>query len=141
MTEAEDKTGFTAGPWRVGKPHPQNACAYVYSSDGTEIATLYGGDKAKQDENGVWGPQPQRDASANLIAAATDLYEALKEARTAAVELASLMREGAHDKEEIHWCKVVDKIDAALARARGEAMSASETREGTPKMKYQIKSH
>jgi len=43
------------------------------------------------------------------------LRSALAEGRRAAVELASLMREGAHDKEEIKWCKVVDRIDAALS--------------------------
>jgi len=51
----------------------------------------------------------------NTYGSTDALRSALVEGRQAAVELASLMREGAHDKEEIKWCKVVDRIDAALA--------------------------
>lgn len=60
-----------------------------------EIKDLRGTDRQTSDDVGI-------------------LREALAEGRQAAVELASLMREGAHHKKEIKWCKVVDKIDAAL---------------------------
>ena len=110
--EAEAKTGFTPGPWKV------------FTNTGGDkiigIGELNGGGVADCGF-GVWrGGDAEALANALLIASAPDLYEAAKAGRQAAADLASLMREGAHDKEEIHWCKVVDNIDAALARARGE---------------------
>ena len=58
----------------------------------------------------------------------TSLREALAEGRQAAIELASLMREGAHHKKEIKWCKVVDKIDAALKGVPQPAKPEAEAR-------------
>lgn len=70
----EKETTFTPGPWHVGTPHPQNACAYVIGANGDEIAVLYGADQAEQNADGMWGPQPRREATAALIAAAPGLY-------------------------------------------------------------------
>ena len=70
----EKETTFTPGPWHVGTPHPQNACAYVIGANGEEIAVLYGADPAKQSVDGMWGPQPRRDATAAAMSATPELY-------------------------------------------------------------------
>jgi len=47
--------------------------------DGESLCVLYGfQDDVICDENSVWGDQPIRDATAHLIAAAPEMYKALK---------------------------------------------------------------
>mgnify|MGYP000685704605 FL=1 len=111
----EKETTFAPGPWSVGEPHPQNACAYVLGADGDEVATLYGGDQAKKDDDGIWGSQPIRDATANLIAAAPELYEALSRA---------LAGWGLEKSEPgLNLMEIEKQMKTALARARGEDRS------------------
>lgn len=111
----ERETTFTPGPWHVGTPHPQNACAYVIGATGDEIAVLYGADQAKQDADSMWGPQPRRDATADLIAAAPELYEALSRA---------LAGWGLEKSEPgLNLMEIEKQMKTALARARGEDRS------------------
>lgn len=71
--------GATPGPWHSENDHPLNACATVFCKHANgwklEIATLYHapGDKASQDDNGMWGPHTKRDCNARLIALAPDM--------------------------------------------------------------------
>lgn len=73
------ETQFTPGPWEVGKDG-YGSDGWVYCDDvlGTAVARTDTG-------NGVI-PKAQRDANARLIAAAPDLYEALKDA-SAVIEM------------------------------------------------------
>jgi len=64
---SHSKPAFTAGPARVVRDHPSNACTSVKGVTGCELATLYGG----------WLDSPdrasriaERDANAELIAEA-----------------------------------------------------------------------
>lgn len=102
---------WTPGPWRIGKPHPTNACLYIQPiGQYGDIATLYGadGDHQEQGPDGDWSEQPVRGANALLIAAAPDLYEAL--------EMAEQFLCGGADGSE----PAMIAARAALAKARGE---------------------
>lgn len=88
--ESESEHGWTNDGWIIADCSGPDAGA-----NATLIVTSVNGIDALKEEN-------------------LRLREALKEGREAAAALASLMREGAHDKEEIKWCKVVDRTDAAL---------------------------
>jgi len=59
------KPAFTAGPARVVRDHPSNACAYVKGATGCELATLYGGAIDLPDQASRIAA---RDANAELIA-------------------------------------------------------------------------
>lgn len=59
------KPAFTAGPARVVRDHPSNACAYVKGATGCELATLYGGALDLPDQASRIAA---RDANAELIA-------------------------------------------------------------------------
>ena len=61
------KPAFTAGPARVVRDHPSNACAYVKGATGCELATLYGGALDLPDQASRIAA---RDANAELIAEA-----------------------------------------------------------------------
>lgn len=101
---------WTPGPWKIGRPHPTNACLYIQPEGRYgDIATLYGadGDHQATDTDGIWSEQPIRAANAHLIAAAPDLYEALEDlARQMAVYM---------DDETVRV------VASALRKARGEA--------------------
>lgn len=68
----------TKTPWKIGAPHPNNACAYIVDADGREVATLYGGsDPGGQNEMGHWVRQPIRDANAAFIVRACNAHDEL----------------------------------------------------------------
>lgn len=111
-------TKFTPGPWKIGKyemtvvseaPIP-NVSQYSGHTD----TQFYGGYLIAES---IW-----RKEDARLIAAAPDLYEALKEAREelracqAVIHLA-----GGFDPAYVKGAQAAMKsADAALAKARGE---------------------
>ena len=69
----------TTGRFSYHADHPQNACGHVYDEHGHEVATLYGStDDATRDADGVYVPQPIRDAHGKLLAAAPDMFKALQ---------------------------------------------------------------
>lgn len=92
MTSAAKHT-FTAGPAHVVADHPTNACAYVRSSTGCELATLYGGALDGID----YGRRiVERDANADFIAEAFNVaHETGLTPRQLATALSNL-REGGH---------------------------------------------
>ena len=92
-----DQPKWTPGPWRATThDHPEQD---VYA--GYRIAKMTGG-------------EIQRDrANANLIAAAPDLYAALEWAAQNAEE-----SEAGRDSE---WYANLERCNAALAKARGQA--------------------
>lgn len=81
------RTGHTPGPWRIEISHPQNACAYVQSETGHEVALCFGGDEVARGNDGIWPKQPIRDANARLVAAAPELLVALQRAAHLLAEL------------------------------------------------------
>lgn len=114
----------TKTPWRAGSPHPSNACVYIVDSEGSEIATLYGGsDPDARDENGNYVAQPIRDAHAAFIVQACnafdDLVAVLKDARRTLVACHDLFsRRDRTDKTRADVItSQINDIDAALSRA------------------------
>ncbi|ARC37850.1 hypothetical protein A6J80_17185 [Paracoccus yeei] len=85
----ELRVRITKGPWEARADHPLNACANVRTRDeGWEVATLYGGgETARQDADGVWGPHPERDATARAIAMLPDLLDEVIARRTTEADL------------------------------------------------------
>lgn len=93
------KTKWTPGPWHVAALTKSFG---VYAQDGTAIAKVGGAYGVGHD---------RRKADALLIAAATEMYEALNEA----------YRAFSHDDEGAVWADTtIEKARAALAKARGE---------------------
>lgn len=93
---------WTPGPWSYDGTGPHNVFGCdILSSGGDSIA-------------GSWhGRSDTAQANAHLIAAAPDLYGALEWAREA-LKSANIILAG-QDREDCSF------IDAALAKARGEA--------------------
>jgi len=80
--------------------------------DGESLCVLYGfQDDVICDENSVWGDQPIRDATAHLIAAAPDLYQALK----------TLLFNCRHGNGLEAQYQALDKAESALAKAEGRS--------------------
>lgn len=104
----------TPGPWRISESvHPQNACINIVAGEwGDDIASLYGPDRGvTQDESGVWGDHPIREANARMIAASPEMYEALHDL----IALVETLDGGEHD----------DAPELVAARA---AIAKAETR-------------
>ena len=105
MTERK----WTKGPWVWDKRHPFN----VYSDDatGSIVSTTDGFKYAPRHD-------AEKQANANLIAAAPDLYEALEKC------LGSLMSNYHNEYDGVYSDSDFDNIErpylAALAKARGE---------------------
>lgn len=80
------------------------------------IKTSEIGEYAIVDEDGttVCNPSPMGGRNASLIAAAPDLLEALKNAR-------SVLAISAGPRPEEHEALAIEQADAAIAKARGEA--------------------
>jgi len=98
---------FTPGPWRVGPSHEEGSCEYIDHGIYTagSVAVLY----STED-----GSHETRRANAALIAAAPELYEALREVKSALedhllVQPNSAFADAGRD--------LVSKINAALAKA------------------------
>lgn len=101
-----DKTKWTPGPWCVARDG--NAQANVYGADGFWVALL--------PHQCITSIEEQQEHHAALIAAAPDLYEALEDAR----RYVSGAYECAFPDEQENE-RVLDAVDAALAKARGES--------------------
>ncbi len=97
---------WTKGPWQKNGSH-------IYAPDGAIIATVHNTGKA-------WGDYPLVD-NRDLMTAAPDLYEALDEAEALTIAWTAA-RQAQFEESEPHPVhqKILDKIAAALARARGE---------------------
>lgn len=96
MSEVGHGSTWTPGPW---KAFP----AGVGEENGAGVAML-------------WRDGAEREANARMIAAAPDLYEALREA----VDLSEQLR-AEHDWDRLPEAQaMLDKMEAALAKARGE---------------------
>ena len=108
---------FTPGLWQVSRKIPTE----VWGSVG-ECGECIVADTAVIDCPKCWGT---RISNAHLIAAAPDMYAAMKGAREYVGEALSLRRamfaghEGAGNVEDIEAC--LSQIDAALAKAEGES--------------------
>ncbi len=108
------ETRFTPGPWDChdGKFKGNEPVElWIFSADHVHIGTVISG----------WD-------DAHLIAAAPDLYAALKEARTDLMLAAGNMDTAAKTDPRWEGCgdilrKRIKECDAALARARGEEVS------------------
>ena len=99
-------TQHTPGPWRVDPDH----CRDVQTADGAiEICLAEGGEPYGKNLFSV-PPMEEAHANARLIAAAPDLIAVLKELQDSAS----------------YWSEydvpigIVDRINAAIAKARGE---------------------
>lgn len=118
------ETKHTPGPWFVSDvTHPQNACVYIVAgvAGHAGVATLYEGDEdVSQDENGIWGPHPVREANARLIAAAPEMYEALVHIGG----LSRALRQGGPDPMDLQELsdalnEAVDLAGSLVAKAEG----------------------
>jgi hypothetical protein len=97
---------WTPGPWHVSSTHL--AAAYdIGAENGANIARVSG-----PTENGA----EEFRANARLIAAAPDLYEALKRC----VEYFDIRYARRLPGQNDDYCDNVDRVNAALAKARGE---------------------
>ena len=95
------ETKFTPGPWKATYDSQLQAAIEIYNTeDRTMVATL--------PDRGTVEAMPEIEANANLIAAAPDMYEALKESC-----LDCLLEQ---DKDLCDFCY----IGKALRKARGE---------------------
>ena len=108
---------FTPGPWSVphfAQPNSRCKCGYVLV-DGYcgAVATIHFSVDRRL-ENGDNPPLDEAIANAQIIAAAPDMYAALKNAR-AFVECAHESLVNAEDKQEC-----LESIDEALAKADGK---------------------
>jgi len=113
----EEPTSFTPGPWEY-IPSTEHHGPYVSGPWGGDICDCYtmSNPNALSVRNGgdskpIHFQYGQADANARLIAAAPELYEALKNAR-------ALWGCRSTDATQLVW---LASVDAALAKATGEA--------------------
>ncbi len=97
MDEMKD-AAFTKGPWSIDPRYPND----VVGADGRDVAETHL-------SPGHVRPLDERTANARLIAAAPEMYEALKAAR-------DYLYDVGRDKD---MAPTVDKIAAALLKAQG----------------------
>jgi hypothetical protein len=119
-------TGFTPGPW-LYRPHEYDDWGYVRCQP-DDVLKMGGiicqardpavSDEEQLNEHRRNGTDPWA-ANAHLIAAAPSLYEALKAARFYVNEcrFSGALTEKGHSE----CAEVLANLDAALAKARGEA--------------------
>lgn len=119
---------FTPGPWRV-----ENGTTMVWGhcnpDDNSTRGMGYPIAEARINPSGNWSTGPYSDegeANAHLIAAAPDLYEALAGARDYVAGDLQERKEIYRGYENLGHIDQVERelkaIDAALAKARGEAV-------------------
>ena len=96
-------TQFTPGPWRFRKEHGLSGFVEAPKANGM----AYGLDVCGDDYTG-YGGEEQREINMHLIAAAPDMYEALKAFVEDWTELGGKVRGS-----------TLDAIDAAMLAARG----------------------
>jgi len=76
MTNAGKIEEATPRPWSVLDDHPIKACLHIVGVGARwrEVASLYGCE-GKQDHEGVWRGQYQRQANAELIVRAVNAWD------------------------------------------------------------------
>jgi hypothetical protein len=121
--KTEPGAAFTPGPWEVFFPTDPDACAVRPGIDAISGPTLilWGTD---EDGEGVYGETPeQAKANARLIAAAPELYEALKKIADESVFNQQRFAED-DDAEYFLRCFRAVKKCARAALAKAEASDA-----------------
>jgi hypothetical protein len=116
---------FTKGPWIQShrKLGNGNYSTQVYTEDGETICTLHWYPKPKGiDEYGRHIIGTYREANARLIAAAPDMYEALRELVNSECSFFNSAIESDHLFDFIEWR---DRAILALRKATGESTDAS----------------
>lgn len=112
MMASEQK--WSPGPWRVdGERDPSRGQRIAATIDGATFTICY----AETPQQGGIPRHDMREANARLIAAAPALFEALVAAKQ---EMWMAARDQWTMADFKNWA-VIQQIDAALARARGDA--------------------
>jgi hypothetical protein len=114
MTPANNPAGWTGGPWSVRtteNTHVAGAHWREVTATSSDAETVVLGEVFESDTGAT-----EAEANARLIAAAPDLYEALKSIAVKAQQLADAKQDQAG-----FWQACADQACAALAKARGEA--------------------
>ena len=114
MEEIVTETKWTPGPWHWDSDpvqnDPYNRVRYRVVTKGKTITQVY--------YSSYEGGPTNAEADAKLIAAAPDLYEALKRARNS---LATAIQANVEAPDfNVNDHVVIKQIDAALVKARGE---------------------
>jgi len=100
-SEQENKVKYTPGPW---KQTLTGFMLYIHTNEEALIATMSGGGRVLHSKATI-------QANANLIAAAPEMLEALKEERRFLLALQKLTGYPVDP--------VVERIDAAISKAEG----------------------
>jgi hypothetical protein len=121
--EAVPSAAFTPGPWSL-----EAGFLVATGPNGIKFPLLQLDDPSREAGWCVCDPE-QRQPNARLIAAAPDLYEALRSARTAICFAAPPKNYGTADDPNLCYearvpVAFVEQIDAALQRAQSPAGSA-----------------
>lgn len=117
MSETATKATHTPGPWTARKSRGLNAYE-VRGADGSYIGDIWGVDEPVP--NGI--KRDHQKPNARLIAAAPDLYEALKSVRgvVAASAEASHLLDGFGPRTVTAGDRLLQAVDAAIAKAEGK---------------------
>jgi hypothetical protein len=117
-----NETKWTPGPWTVGTRYVDEND--IFGPDGFSVASAHVNQSKERCPDGVHpsrqGPKCRREvngeryeANVRLIAAAPDMYDALRSARIALAE--------AFASPPPHIKMALVHVEAAMARARGES--------------------
>lgn len=120
--DQKGKPGFTPGPWH--QSHCKNDDGETYSTKVYDHKHVIAVVDWYPIDMGNGRIATSREANARLIAAAPDMYEALKEALP---ELEESLRECGHDPSvginASHLIRTIENVEAALAKAEGKEVS------------------
>ncbi|GAA0237537.1 hypothetical protein GCM10009125_28030 [Castellaniella daejeonensis] len=100
---------FSMPPWQVTAGVVDNPRLIVADVDGLPVCAM--------SLRGVFGNTKKMEANADLMAAAPDMYDALKSMR----EYLSKCPPHAEDRTGAEWGRMMDLSGAALARAEGKS--------------------